>query len=170
MVISITFDAQAACGIAPPMTAWLASKIQRARPEIPVQIPVISKMLMRQEHHVPAAILCRCRPVKKDRCTMSLARSVIPCAAIFVVIALAGCQKQTVSAAPDPQKSLCDQAAASALAVTPDGKWRATNSGLAVAWYRSLPRERRLQPAIGFSALVTAAITWPRASQSAVNS
>jgi hypothetical protein len=27
-----------------------------------------------------------------------------------------GCQKQTVSAAPDPQKSLCDQAAASALA------------------------------------------------------
>ncbi|OYR23556.1 hypothetical protein CEV34_3560 [Brucella pseudogrignonensis] len=26
MVISITFDAQAACGIAPPMTAWLASK------------------------------------------------------------------------------------------------------------------------------------------------
>jgi hypothetical protein len=91
-------------------------KIQRARPEIPVQIPVISKMLMRQEYHVPAAILCRCRPVKKDRCTMSLARSVIPCAAIFVVIALAGCQKQTVSAAPDPQKSLCDQAAASALA------------------------------------------------------
>ncbi len=47
---------------------------------------------------------------------MSIARSVIPCAAIFVVIALAGCQKQTVSAAPDPQKSLCDQAAASALA------------------------------------------------------
>ncbi|MBD7991827.1 hypothetical protein H9643_13660 [Ochrobactrum sp. Sa2BUA5] len=46
---------------------------------------------------------------------MSPARSVIPYVAVVVAIVLAGCQKQTVAAATDPQKSICDQSAASAL-------------------------------------------------------
>ncbi|WP_079211115.1 I78 family peptidase inhibitor [Brucella pituitosa] len=47
---------------------------------------------------------------------MTFARSVTPCAALLLAIVLAGCQKQAETVATDLEKTLCNQAAASALA------------------------------------------------------